>query len=131
MTRRIAILAGAVLVGVMLGCSSENSVVPESGADVVFITDRDGKRWNIEHAAQTYGLEAHRFQRGIGADVIRPVNDPVILSAGDDDYPRSDENFFIIGTHVDGEARAYSIQSLRRPEVVNENIGDPPIVVAY
>ncbi len=52
---------------------------------------------------------------------LRSIDDPVFVSAADADLP---DDAWILGVHLDGESRAYSLNLLNHHEVVNDVIGD-------
>lgn len=99
--------------------------------ETVFITDRTGKRWDVTHARDKYGLVPSGYQYGLGPYAIRPIMNPQMLFPNDRGYPESSEYFLILGTSLNGFARAYPIAVLSRHEVANEQFGDIHAAVAY
>lgn len=95
------------------------------------ITDFDGEDWDVTYAVKYYGWKVTRFRLGVGAYSIPPVNDPPFLSPGSDGYPQDTDIQDIVGTVVDGEARAYSIGALIGHEVVNDTKGSIHFSVYY
>ena len=99
--------------------------------DMIFITDRTGKRWDVTHARDKYGLVPSGYQYGLGPYAIRPILNPQMLFPDDLGYPESSEYFLVLGTSLSGFARAYPIAVLSRHEVANEQFGDIHVAVAY
>jgi hypothetical protein len=96
-----------------------------------FIIDRTRKRWNITHAIAKYGMEAERFQFGLGPFAITPILNPKFINPGESGYPGNDDNQLIIGTNLNNDTRAYPIDVLSRHEIVDEEFGDTHVAVAY
>ena len=113
---------------------SNQETRPESTLEqkeVVFITDRTGKKWDVTHARDKYGLIPSGYQYGLGPYAIRPIMNPQMLFSNDLGFPGSNEFFLILGTFLNGFARAYPIGVLSRHEVANEQFGDAHVAVAY
>ncbi len=134
------IAMGALMTILFLGsCSSNTEPTAAPPADIedddvsgeIHIVDRTGKRWEVSHAKDQYGMMPELFQFGLGPDAIRPINDPELIAAGDDAFPSADGQFFVLGTEIGGEARAYRITTMSRVEVANEQFGDAHVAVAY
>jgi hypothetical protein len=116
------------------GCSRTSSPVVEDKPDEtskIFIQDRTGKKWEITHAVNEYGLDSANFNFGLGPNAIPPILDPQFLKPGDTGYPTSSENFRVIGTTIEGESRAYRISALSGHEVVDDQLGAIYFAVAY
>lgn len=62
-------------------------------------------------------------------DGIPAIDRPRFVSAGEADTLGPDDR--VIGIHRNGEARAYPIAILNWHEIVNDRIGDEPIVVTF
>jgi hypothetical protein len=134
--KNLLIFGGIVLLLHGAGCSEgPNSgngpaeVIKEN--DRIFIEDRTGKRWDVTHAENKYGLKAERFQFGLGPNAIPPILNPEFLSPGEVGYPASDQTFLVIGTALNNDPRAYSISDLTRHEVADEQFGSTHVAVAY
>ena len=84
----------------------------------IFIRDYTGKEWDVTHAVNEYGFKAERFQFGLGPFAIRPILDPEFISSEDPEFIQINENELVIGTVINGEARAYPLYSLE-PEKRN------------
>jgi hypothetical protein len=95
------------------------------------IEDRTGKRWDVTHAENKYGLKAERFQFGLGPNAIPPILNPEFLSPGEVGYPASDQTFLVIGTALNNDPRAYAISDLIRHEVAEELFDSTYVAVAY
>jgi len=93
----------------------------------IFITDKKGKKWDITHAIEVYGIEPENRYQGIGQFAFRPINDPQILYSGMEGYPNESESIEVVGTYLpNGEARAYPLPMMYYNEVVNDVVGDMP-----
>ena len=99
--------------------------------DSVFIIDRTGKKWNITHAVKKYDMKPENFNYGLGPYAIKPINDPQMVSPGENGYPDNSYNGKILGIEINGEARAYAIAPLTRHEVVNDLLQGQPIAPVY
>ncbi len=64
----------------------------------------------------------------ISRDGIRPIYEPSFIPAGDVDWQGAD---LVIGVEIGGEARAYPIGLLGAREMVNDWVGDVPILVTW
>jgi len=119
---------------IIWACAGKNTGDPKdgnNGNEQVFITDRTGKKWDVTHAVQKYGLNPGNFQYGLGPYAITPINNPEMLSPRDEGYPADNSGEAVIGLEIDGDARAYSIRTLSRHEVVNDRVGSKDIAVVY
>lgn len=103
-----------------LGACGSDVSITERAIEPVVIIDQGGKHWDITQAVYRYGFEKAGFEYGFGADAIRPLVLPPMLSAGDSLFPPPDSAFVVMGVVLDGEARAYGEQSLFPFEVVND-----------
>lgn len=61
------------------------------------------------------------FQQLLPRGGIPSVDDPVFVSATEAEI---DDQAWVLGVDLDGEARAYSLNLLNRHEVVNDRIGE-------
>ncbi len=66
---------------------------------------------------------------GPGRDGIRSVDEPRFTGPGEATWVAGDTP--VLGVALGGEARAYPIHLLEHHQVVNDVIGDVPVVVAY
>ena len=118
------------------GCS-DSSGEPSGPSDVrdsaghIFVIDKTGKRWDVTYAKNQFGFEPEDFEIGSGPFSLRPILNPQMLSAGDEGYPPENATFLVMGTRLNGIARAYSIGVMSSHEVVNEVYGDSHVAVAY
>jgi len=62
-------------------------------------------------------------------DGIPPIDDPKFLAV--DDVRFLDPNEPVIAVEVDGAAKAYPIRIMTWHEIVNDTLGDTPVVVTY
>ena len=139
LTFKYAILSVTFLIlGLLVaGCEEEASTAPFTGFEIIrtdgeiFIKDQTSKLWNITHAVEEYGFIPESFQFGLGPTAIRPISDPVFLAPGDGGYPAVANDFLVIGYKNSEQIRAYSLNILVHHEIVNDQFGDQPVVVAY
>jgi hypothetical protein len=102
-----------------------------SESNKIFIRDRTGKEWDVTHAVNEYGFEADRFQYGLGPFAIQPILDPQFLSPNDPGFDSVNENELVIGTVLNGIARAYPLSILRSHEIVDEKFDRTYVAVGY
>jgi len=95
------------------------------------IVDRTAKIWDITHAVLEYGLYPDSFFYGLGPDWFPPLLNPQFLSPDDPGYPGPNETFEVIGTTINGESRAYPVSFFPGREVIDDQFGPDPVVVAY
>ena len=96
------------------------------------IIDATGREWNVEHAEQKYGMDPARFDHGLGPFAIRPVENPLMLSPSDDDYPNTQLDFAVLGVDLNGIVRAYPTWGyMAWVEIANERFGDAHVAVAF
>ncbi len=117
------------------GCSSD--VSGPNGAKVeikdgrYLIVDNTGKKWDVTHAKEKYGMEPAEFQFGLGPFAIKPILNPKMLSPGDTGYPFDNETFLVLATEINNDPRAYSIGVLSIHEIADEIFADAHVAVAY
>jgi hypothetical protein len=131
---RIVLLAWVALVAaapVLGGCSFTEVNEEETPIEPVVLIDETGKKWDVTSAVNKYGFEVDRFEFGLGPRAIRPLIEPEMLSPGDSGYPSDDAPFLVIGTAINGDARAYGKLDISAHEVVDEIVGGAPVAVAY
>ena len=61
-------------------------------------------------------------------DRIAPIYHPRFVSADETDWP---DDTLVLGVEIDGDARAYPINVLNRREIVNDVIGDLPVLASW
>ena len=76
-------------------------------------------------------MEPRKFVAGLGAGFITPITDPFFIGPDDAGYPADSENFIMIGVHLRGIKRAYSLEAMSVHEVVDDVFLDHYIAVAY
>jgi hypothetical protein len=99
--------------------------------NTIYLVDRTGKHWDITHAVKYYGMDPQNFRYGLGPNAIQPINLPDMISPGEPGYPADGSTMRIIGTEINGDARAYPTGILSGHEVVNEFIGGEYAAVIY
>lgn len=118
------IVASATCFVLALSQTGAARVIREDGR--VFIVDQRGERWDVTQA-ESLGFRADRFQYGIGRDGIRPLDDSGLR----DKASHVSDRLRVIGIGEDQDARAYSVRTLTRHEIVNAELGDQPVAVGY
>ena len=68
------------------------------------------------------------FGRRLGKDDIRPIYNPVFVSAGQSPMLDGD---FVLGLELNGEAHAYPIRVLNGREIVNDVVGGVPVLATW
>lgn len=68
------------------------------------------------------------FKRIVPRGTIRPITNPTFVSA---DEAQIEDDSYVLGVVIDGQARAYSLNLLNRHEVVNDKIGDVAYAVVW
>ncbi len=68
------------------------------------------------------------FEQIIPRGRIAAVNDPKYVSAAE---AKIEDNSFVLGLVIDGQARAYSLNLLNAHEVVNDEIGDTKFAAVW
>jgi len=96
----------------------------------VYIIDNTGKQWNITHAIENYGMQAERFQFGLGPNAIPPILSPKFVSPNQSGFPAGDSRL-VIGFNLDGDIRAYPIDVLTRHEIADDKFGKINVAAAY
>ena len=76
----------------------------------------------------TKAIDASEFHQIFSRDWIFPIYSPTIARATDVEL-RTDE--LVMGVTVNGESRAYPLESLRGREMVNDELGGLPILVTF
>jgi len=102
----------------------------EDEEEKIYIIDRTGKQWDITHAVNVYNFVPEDFQFGLGPYAIIPIINPEMLSPGDQGYPAPDATQ-VIGTTINGDIRAYPLESLVYHEIADDNFGDIHVAVAF
>ena len=129
---RISLLS--ILALGVLGCSEDQVMEPQEenqNNEIIYITDRTGKKWDVTHAVNQYGMTADNFDHGLGPFAIRPINSPEFLMPGQPGYPAIDSDEVVLGVEIQGDARAYPIAALISHEVVNDQVGASFISPVY
>jgi hypothetical protein len=70
----------------------------------------------------------YRWNQLLGRDSIYPVYEPEFAPAESAPY---DDNELVIGVEINGEAKAYAIGPLNSREMVNDTVGDVPVLVTW
>ena len=72
--------------------------------------------------------QEYKWEQVVSRDSIEPVYDPVFLPANEIGY---EDEELVIGVEINGDARAYAIGALSVREMVNDTVGDTPILVTW
>jgi len=111
--------------------SPSNTTTVVQDADTIFIVDITGKKWDVTHAKNKFGMDPSLYQYGIGPFAITPVLEPIMLCSDDSGYPDSNKDGLVLGVKMFGEIRAYPLDSLRCHEIVNDRFGTIYVAAAY
>ena len=68
------------------------------------------------------------FKQLIPRGAIPAIDDPQFVAAAEAEI---DDDAWVLGVAIDGQAKAYSLNLLNRHEVVNDRIGDRPIAAVW
>lgn len=97
--------------------------------DVLARIDRRFNRFfNRPDLAHEIRLEEIAW-RGLHVDDVRALTDPAMIPARSADYLDPDD--LVFGIEIDGDARAYPLRILDWHEVVNDVIGEVPVMLAH
>lgn len=73
-------------------------------------------------------FNALRMQKLLGVDAIRPIYEPEFVSALDTHLEDRD---YVLALSVNGDARAYPVDTLNFREMVNDVVGGVPVLVTW
>jgi len=130
-------LKSFILICIILSVFSCDTLSPQDDTEIIreddkiYIVDNTSKKWDVTHASNVYGLHPNNFQYGLGPFAIEPINNPVMLSKGENGYPSSNNTSTVIGANFYNSVRAYPLNVLSRHEIVNEIFSDNHVAVAY
>ena len=119
------VLAGVVvavlsLVGVSLLITRGSPALPYESSLPPAASDYDPR---------SAGEELPRgFRQVLPRDAIRPIYSPRFVPAAASDWR---DDVMVIGVAMDGEAKAYPVSLLNRREIVNDQLGQLPILVTW
>lgn len=116
----VAIAAGALLAVVVLDPDRGDTAAVDYGSDV------DPSAVPDPYAAGE--AMPHGYSQLLGRDLIRPVYQPRFVAADAVDWP---DDADVIGVEIGGEAKAYPVSFLTFREMVNDELGDQPILVTW
>jgi hypothetical protein len=108
-------------------------VIDSTSSDTskIFIIDQTGKKWDVTHAVNQYDFQPERFEYGLGPYAIRPILEPQFLSPGDDGYDSIRDDALIVGTEINGIARAYPLYIMWKHEIVDDRFDNKLAAVGY
>ena len=81
----------------------EDSSSTDQGPGPIYLTDRNGERFDITYAVKKYGMSRNGFEHGIGKNTIRPLDHPGMIAPGELAYPNARDDAWIIGAEIDGD----------------------------
>lgn len=133
--QRSSVLLTTFLAMVSISCTDSSSgpepIRIKQDTEEVAIVDQTGKRWDVTHAKVKYGFDPDKFQFGLGPNAIPPIMQPEMLSPGELGYPTDYQEFFVLGTSLNGHTRAYPLYIMKSYEIANEQFGEAHVAVAY
>jgi hypothetical protein len=68
------------------------------------------------------------FRQLLGRDAIRPIYEPTFVAAEDAGWA---DSTLVVALEIDGDARAYPVSHLNRREIVNDHVGNTPVLVTW
>ncbi len=68
------------------------------------------------------------FEQLVPRGYIPAIDDPQFVDAAEAEI---DDEAWVLGVVIDGEAKAYSLNLLNRHEVVNDRFGDRPVAAVW
>lgn len=68
------------------------------------------------------------FRQLFGRDAIRPIYEPTFVAAQDAGWT---DSTLVVALEIDGDARAYPVSHLNRREIVNDHVGNTPVLVTW
>jgi len=123
--------AALALAAALAACTFEDVSVEERPIARVYITDQDGKRWDITQAVHRFGYDARRFYFGFGLSAIPPLVDPPLVAPGDSAFAPADSSFPVVGVVVGADARAYGVAELTNWAVVDDRVGGAAVALVH
>lgn len=115
---------GACLILALLAPHASAAVLQEGGQ--TYLVDRTGERWDITQAV-SIGFDPDHFEFGIGRHAFNPLDETHW-------QPGSKQNasgMRVIGVAGNGDAHAYSVNTLSYHETANTFLGSDAIVAGY
>ena len=108
------------------------TMLPDSGygaraikdGDRTFIRDVTGHRFDITEAIEKYGMEARKFNYGLGRNYFKPIDHPPWSKQ----QPRGADND-VIAVVYQGIARAYDFGKLQRAETLLDTFAGTEVIV--
>ncbi len=101
------------------------------------VNERDGKRWlyggnepGQDFDITEFQLDPSQLNFGLGREAFHALVAPKFGIPGEPGVSINDRTR-VLGVAINGEAKAYPIDLLRRHEVVNDTVGKRPIFAAY
>jgi len=68
------------------------------------------------------------YRQSLSRDAIPPIYEPDFVSASNAGW---DENTLVVGFEINGDSRAYPVSYLNRREIVNDHVGNTPVLVTW
>ena len=120
---------GAVLV-IVAACGAPSADLDSASSLAPIASDTASADVPVEATAAATALPEYELVTLLPRDAIPAIFEPEFLTAeeADSEY---DDNEFVIGVEIDGEARAYSVPYLSSREIVNDTVGGKPIAVTW
>ncbi|MCP4358460.1 MAG: DUF3179 domain-containing protein [Chloroflexi bacterium] len=115
--------------------ASEDQIVTEDGLVIFTADDRSDnftaltRGWNTNWERHTIAYD-EILSGGPPRDGIPSIDDPQFISQ-DDAAAWLAENEPVIAVEINGEARAYPLQVLTWHEIVNDTLGNTPIIITF
>ena len=116
-------IAFVVVLIMALGCSYPNS--PQPSATVADTATTTTPSDSVPPTQTSRSVASPFFDQ---PDFVDPLTDPDVISSAEANLDRDSE---VLGIYFNGQARAYSIRTLYKHHVINDQIGEQPLLITY
>ena len=120
----VAVAAAAALSGCGQKVVPFGATPAAPGASAARAFEGQGTTSAVRYALEVGG-SLHTF---IPRDSIRPIYEPAFITPAEAELKNAD---LVIGLSLNGDSRAYPVHILRRREMVNDVVGDVPILATW
>ncbi len=134
MSPRVLIGLGLLVIVALSSCkggddaSAAQTVDTPTPADTSATFESTPLPGNLDQVVIVEDNREYVIQQLIVRDGIRPIYDSQFVSVEDAPYNSQE---LVMGVEINGDARAYSVNIMRRREMVNDWIGGTPVLVTW
>lgn len=114
-----------LLIGLLVAISGVRYLVYERSIQPDIEGKDDGSLYNPVRAREQL---PDGYRQSLARDAILPIYEPTFVVASAAGW--SDDTL-VVGLAIDGDARAYPISHLNRREIVNDHVGNTPVLVTW